>query len=132
MNCMKCGRELEAGEAFCPVCQERMKQRPVKPGIAVLLPHREDPRNAKKQPPRKRMISPDEQISLLKKHNRRLAYLLIVCIVIIAMLGVISGHVVKQLGIQKLLGQNYSTIVQTEPVTESTGETGDETVVPST
>ena len=132
MNCMKCGRELEAGEAFCPVCQERMKQRPVKPGIAVLLPHREDPRNAKKQPPRKRMISPDEQISLLKKHNRRLAYLLIVCIVIIAMLGVISGHVVKQLGIQKLLGQNYSTIVQTEPVAESTGETGGETVVPST
>ena len=132
MNCMKCGREMEAGDAFCPVCQERMKQRPVKPGTAVLLPHREDPRNVRKQQPRKRMISPDEQISLLKKHNRRLAYLLIVCIVIIAMLGVISGHVVKQLGIQKLLGQNYSTIVQTEPVTESIGETGGETIVPST
>ena len=113
MNCMKCGRGLEAGEAFCSVCQERMKQRPVKHGTAVILPHRDDPRN-------------------MKKHNRRLAYLLIVCIVIIAMLSVLSGHVAKQLGIQKLLGQNYSTIVQTEPSAEPTGETGTETVAPST
>ena len=132
MNCMKCGRGLEAGEAFCPVCQERMKQRPVKPGTAVILPHRDDPRNTKKQQPRKRMIPADVQVSRLKKHNLRLAYLLIVCIVIIAMLSVLSGHVAKQLGIQKLLGQNYSTIVQTELSAEPTGETGTETVAPST
>lgn len=127
MNCMKCGRELEAGEVFCAQCREHMSRHPVKPGTAVVLPPRKDPYTAKKQPARKKTLTTEEQNVLLRKHNRRLAYLLIVAIVVIALLGVLSGHVVKQLGIQKFLGQNYSTIVQTEPAAESTADATEQT-----
>ena len=132
MNCMKCGQEVKPGEAFCASCLEHMKRYPVKPGTAVVLPSRKESSSAKKPGSRKRILTSDEQISLLKKYNRRLAYLLIVAIVIIAMLGVLSGHVVKQLGVQKFLGQNYSTIVHTEPPSETADETAAQTDIPTT
>lgn len=121
MNCLKCGREMESGDAFCPVCQERMKRYPVKSGTAVVLPSRKDPQNIRRQPPRKRTPSAEEQVALLKRHNQRLAGILVLCVLIIALLGVISGYAIQKLGMQKLLGQNYSTFVQTEPSEEASG-----------
>lgn len=123
MNCMKCGREAEIGNAFCPGCMERMKQYPVRPGTAVILPSRKEPQQIKKQTPRKRTLSLEEQITLLKKHNQRLAYLLIILVLLLAALGVLCGFAVRELSIQKLMGQNYSTITQMDPSEDGAVET---------
>ena len=40
MYCMKCGREIEDGQAFCGDCLAVMEKYPVKPGTAVILPKR--------------------------------------------------------------------------------------------
>lgn len=123
MNCMKCGRETETGNAFCPVCMERMSQYPVRPGTAVVLPSRKEPQPVRKQTPRKRTLSSEEQINLLKKHNQRLAYILIILVLLLTALSVICGFAVKEIGMLKLIGQNYSTITQTEPSEDSAVDT---------
>ena len=128
MKCMKCGREAEPGQVFCPECLEKMEKCPVKPGTAVVLPSRQDPQ-IKKQAPRKRVLSVEEQNVLLRKHNRRLAYLLIAAIAVIAVLMALTGRVVNELDVKKFWGQNYSTVVNTEaPVETDSSETATETV----
>ena len=123
MNCMKCGRETEKGNAFCPVCMERMRQYPVRPGTAVVLPSRKEPQPVRKQAPRKRTLSSEEQINLLKKHNQRLAYILIILVLLLMAMGATCGLVVREIGMLKLIGQNYSTITQTDFSESSTVET---------
>lgn len=128
MNCMKCGREMEPGQVFCPECLEKMEKCPVKPGTAVVLPPRQNSQ-ARKQIPRKRVLSVEEQNLLLRKHNRRLAYLLIVAIAAIAVLMALTGRVVSELDVKKFWGQNYSTIVNTEaPADTDSTEMATETI----
>lgn len=131
MNCMKCGRETAGDNAFCPTCLEQMQRYPVKPGTAVVLPSREESKTTKKSSPRKKSLTAEEINLVLKRRNRRLAYLLIVAVVVIGLMGVLSGHVIKQLGVQKFLGQNYSTIVSTTPSETVSETTPDSTAVPA-
>lgn len=41
MNCLKCGREIQQSQVFCPACQEVMQNYPVKPGTVIHLPQRD-------------------------------------------------------------------------------------------
>ena len=108
MTCMKCGREIEADQAFCSQCLELMAQYPVKPDIVVKLPrHQDDP--PKKSPSRKRNRTPEEQIALLKRRNRWLTATTCLLLVISVILAFLSVDFFRQLDMQKLLGQNYST-----------------------
>ena len=108
MNCMKCGREIEGDQAFCPKCLEQMAQTPVKPGVVINLPNRSDPA-LKKPAPRKRERTPAEEIQRLKKMIIRLIVALCLVSVIAAVLAFLSIDVLKQLDVQRFLGQNYST-----------------------
>lgn len=72
MNCMKCGRDIPQGQVFCDSCLEVMKKYPVKPDAAIQLPRRSLQNAVKKQPARRRPLSPEEQIPLLKRSIRRL------------------------------------------------------------
>ena len=65
--CMKCGRERPENQVFCDKCLADMALHPVKPGVVVLLPHR-DEAPAKPAPKRRHpALPPEEQVKKLKK-----------------------------------------------------------------
>lgn len=108
MNCMKCGRESSDDQAFCPKCLEQMACHPVRPDVVVQLPLRQEI-PLKKAPSRKKVLALEEQLQRLKRKNRRLTAVL--CVLLAASLFLFSltiGHF-RQLDVQKILGQNYTT-----------------------
>ena len=84
MNCMKCGREIPQGQVFCDGCLEVMKKYPIKPDTAVQLPRRNLQSAVKKQPARRRPLSPEEQIPPLKRSIRRLKIAVAVLVLLLA------------------------------------------------
>ena len=109
MNCIKCGREFDSDQAFCPHCLEQMAKNPVKPDVIINLPNRPD-LSQKKQMPRKRVRTPEEQIRSLKKVNMYLIVGLCLMTLVIGMLALVSLDFFRQLDMQRVLGQNYSTV----------------------
>ena len=108
MNCMKCGREIGEDQVFCPKCLELMDLHPVKPDVVVKLPLRmEAP--SKKYMPRKKALTPEEQILRLKRRIRWLTGWICLLLLLVAILTYISVDFFRQLDVQKFLGQNYST-----------------------
>ena len=109
MNCMKCGREIDGDQVFCPKCLESMAQHPVKPDVVIKLPQRKET-PVKKSVPRKKPRTPEEQIRMLTRRNRLLTAIL--CFLLATSLLFLSLCIdyVRQLDVQKLLGQNYSTV----------------------
>lgn len=110
MTCMKCGRDIEEGQVFCPGCLEDMAKYPVKPGIAVQLPGRkEGPAPKKAHPKRKQPPTPEEQVRTLKKRLRAVVILWLVTLALLAV--TIYPTVEFFLGKTLVLpGQNYTTI----------------------
>lgn len=113
MNCLKCGREIDDSQAFCPKCLELMEQCPVKPDVVVQLPNRQE-EQARKSAHRKKLRTPEEQIARLKRRNRWLTVL--VCLLLLAsmFLAYLSIDFFRRLDVQKFLGQNYSTAETTK------------------
>ncbi|MBQ8834768.1 MAG: zinc ribbon domain-containing protein [Oscillospiraceae bacterium] len=115
MNCMKCGREIEAGQVFCGECLAEMEKYPVKPGIAIQLPKPREIPIYKKAMPRRRAATPEEQIKRLRRVIRILAALLLLCCILIGLM--VYPTVSTLLAESKPKpGQNYSS------VTDSTAE----------
>lgn len=83
MYCLKCGRDTPGEQVFCEACLEGMKQFPVKPGTAVTLPSRRNDSEIKKQQSRKRPVSPEEQVLLLRKRLRRSRIALLILILLL-------------------------------------------------
>ena len=109
-TCMKCGRERPADQVFCEKCLADMREHPVKPGVVVLLPRREE--TPTKPAPKRRTpaLSPEEQVQILKKRVTALV------ITVLLLLGSTVG--LGWLVVQDWLedqntspkpGQNYST-----------------------
>lgn len=109
MNCMKCGREFEGDQAFCPACLETMSQYPVKSDVVVTLPKRTDS-VPKKTSIRRKIRTPEEQIERLKRKNRRLTILLCLVSVIALLLGCLAVGVLRELDVQRFLGKNFTTV----------------------
>ena len=106
MYCMKCGRETTSEAVFCDSCLKSMAQYPVKPGTAIHLPQHKSGAD-KKPAPRKRTVSPEEQILALKKTLRRSR----VCIVVLLLvLSLASLLLVREFadGDMPVIGQNYT------------------------
>ena len=40
MLCLRCGREIEEDQVFCPQCESDMEKHPVKPNTVVTIPER--------------------------------------------------------------------------------------------
>ena len=115
MNCMKCGREIRSGEVFCEDCLLGMGRYPVNPNTPVILPKREVQVVAKK-PVRKKVVSPEIQIAILK-HRVRLLSVLLVAVSLLAALLVYPA--VKYLMEDHFLpGQNYKSIISKTSTTE--------------
>lgn len=127
MQCMKCGRDVENGEVFCKACLEHMAEYPVKPGTVVQLPHRTAEPAPKKQPTRRKMLPPEEQLSLLKRLSRMLAAALVLAILLCGGLGYFAVNQYLENRDKQAMGQNYSAITTEPPVAETTepaAETG--------
>lgn len=110
MTCMKCGREVEEGQVFCPECLAVMAKYPVKPGIAVQLPHRKDgPAPKKAHPKRRQPLKPEEKIQAMKKWMRFLLtmWLITLLLLIAAMFPTVEYFLGNSF---RLPGQNYSTV----------------------
>lgn len=105
MFCLKCGRETENEQAFCLDCQKEMARYPVDPNTVVHLPV---PNKSSPKKPVKRRIVPDEQIRLLKRRNRFLTGLILVCLIALIFLAIPMVRGVQTSKFQ--IGQNYSTI----------------------
>ena len=88
MHCMKCGREIQEQQVFCPDCLAHMAQNLVKPGTVVKLPHRSTAVLSKKRSAgRKRDLKPEE----LVLHQRKLIRRLIFALFVAALLLIASG-----------------------------------------
>ena len=118
MQCMKCGRDLTAGEVFCDECRKTMEKYPVKPGTVVQLPHRVTESAVKKQPPRRRTLSPEDQLVLLKRMARKIALALVLSILLCAGLGYLAITQLLDNKEKQAPGQNYHAAVSatTAPV----------------
>lgn len=122
MNCMKCGREVESEQVFCEACLLEMKKYPVSPNAAVHLPIRPKSASARKAQSRRRGVSPEEQVKVLKKRVWVLAGALTVSIVLIlALLHPAVNYFLKNYHLRP--GQNYTTVVSTTVPVETTEET---------
>ena len=109
MNCMKCGRETAEGQVFCSKCQELMAQHPVKPDVVIKLPQRQEI-SPRKPVPRKKSWNPEEQVLLLKRKNRWLTVIASLLLIFSLLLFSLCVDYFRQLDVQNLLGQNYSTV----------------------
>ena len=110
MGCMKCGRDVQEQEVFCPTCLERMERYPVRPGTVVLLPRRRDQAAPRKlHVHRKPATPPEEQVKLLR---RMILGLTAVIMVLALLLGILAYPAVSYLIESEsfLPGQNYSTM----------------------
>lgn len=108
MNCMKCGREIDAEEAFCPICLELMEKCPIRPDVVVQLPNRQES-PAKKATSRKRPLTAEEMVQKLKKRNRVLIILSALLLCAIIALTILSVDALRELDVQRFLGKNYNT-----------------------
>lgn len=111
MTCMKCGREIPAGQVFCDSCLEVMEKYPIKPDTVVQLPRRSTQPVQKKQPSRRKQLTPEEQVPLLKRTCRRLMLCVIALLLILSATAVVivlhlQGHSVE---LPKLPGYHNTT-----------------------
>ena len=111
MNCVKCGREIEENQVFCPDCLTEMDGYPVKPGIVVHIPKHSGADEEKKSLIRKKpILTPEEQIRKLKRRllwaRMTVAALLLAC----GILCFVVGKVAVELDFYRIIGQNYSTV----------------------
>lgn len=112
LNCMKCGRDIEEGQVFCPACLEDMARYPVKPGIAIQLPpHKTGPAPKKPHTKRRQPPKPEEKILAMKKWMRFLLamWLITLALLIAAMFPTVEYFLGNTF---HLPGQNYSTITE--------------------
>lgn len=114
MNCMKCGRDIESGQAFCTGCLEKMKEYPVNQDVPVRLPRRKIP-TAIKKTPRYRVPSPEERIAALSRRLRAMTIALILTLILCGAMAFCTAHFI--VNPPRRSGQNYSTI--TPPVTSN-------------
>ena len=110
MNCMKCGVEIPETQVFCDHCLALMEQCPVRAGIHVHLPKRARTEEPPKRPTKKkRVLSPEEQISALHIKVLRLR---LVAVILAFILCVISSFlffkVYEDYTVPDLTGRNYT------------------------
>ena len=129
MNCLKCGQNIAEDQLFCESCLEVMKRYPVKPNIAIQLPHRDAHSAVKRsQPKRRQAPTAEEKLQTTRRFLRRI---LVLWLITLALLIASLYPAVKYLAGDRirLPGQNYSTY-STAP-TESTAPS-EQTTPPET
>lgn len=112
MNCLKCGREIDGSEVFCPGCLENMAHSPVKPGTPVILPVRQP---KERKVPAKPQPKPEATIAALNKTIRRLRLTVaILCVLLALTVGALSFFLYRSYT-EVDIGSNYNTAEPSEP-----------------
>ena len=112
MNCMKCGREIDESQVFCPECLAEMEKHPVKPGTVVQLPYIHSYQTVKKPAQRRKpALSLEEQVKALRRRVRALALALALAIALLASIGYMIFRQYEKMENKVLPGQNYSSAV---------------------
>ena len=114
MQCMKCGREIPAGEVFCEECLAEMAGYPVKPGTVVTLPNRPKQTTPKKTAAHRPAVSLEEQVKKQGKIIRALSWLLTLSIAMLIGVGALTVSLLTEETEQVLPGQNYSAEGETK------------------
>lgn len=110
MNCLRCGRETTNQQVFCDACLQDMARHPVKPDAPIHLPVH-TPREEPRKPPRrkKKVLSPEEMLPVLRRRIRRLTVAVVVLILLLA--GAVTGvFLMKNLQTVPNIGQNYRSV----------------------
>lgn len=116
MACLKCGRDTAEGQVFCPDCLAQMTRYPVQPGTIIQIPNRKS--SAHRRTAKRRSLTPEEQVKLLRARLRTLTVLFLV----VLLLAVGSSALVIRALVRRRLptGQNYSsTNISTISTSES-------------
>lgn len=116
MYCLKCGKETTESHVFCDRCLDTMEKYPVKPETAVHLPHREMSVPVKKAPQRKRKLTAEEQVSMLKKTTRRLiAAVAVLCVILGLTTGLLVHNLLNRKPVTTVVGRNYTINTNQQP-----------------
>ena len=108
MYCMKCGREVENGQVFCPDCLVQMELEPIPIRAAVKIP-RQPSNNSRTRRP---AIHYEEEVRRLEKANERMR----IWVILLSMAAILLAMAVYHKEVARVvedLGKNYS-IVETQ------------------
>ena len=105
MECIKCGRETQAGQTFCDECLQQMAKHPVKPGTPVHLPVRPA---SEKAASRKRERTPAQVIGDLQKMIRWLTVTIAILSVLLCATAVFLLHALDAQNAKSAPGRNYT------------------------
>ena len=114
MNCLKCGKEIDERQVFCPHCLEIMQAYPVKPGAVIHLPNREVPA-AEKKAPRQKELRPDDQLIQLRKLTHGLTATIALLSLLLCLTAGMLIHTLSNTSNQPAIGKNYTTTYPKNP-----------------
>ena len=83
MACMKCGKKTKDEQVFCTECLAVMEQYPVKRDIHIQLPSRANDRPGKRERRRKRNLTPEEMVVILRSRVRRQRWIIFVLVILL-------------------------------------------------
>lgn len=116
---MKCGRETENEQVFCDTCLAVMDKYPVKPGIVIHLPRREEA-PAKKAAPGRAARPLEEQVARQRKVIRRLRFAVVVWFILFGLAAATVLYLLDRQGSQpeqtlpEAEGRNYHVVATSE------------------
>ena len=107
MQCLKCGKTTKDEQVFCPQCLGVMDNYPVKPDVRVQLPNRSVRPLPKKTGKKRRALSAEEQVMVLRSRQRRLTA---VVALLVILLGVACLLLVRNIFVPETpeWGTNYT------------------------
>ena len=107
MACIKCGKKTQEEQCFCDRCLSVMEAYPVKQDVRIQLPNRPVIQETKKSGRRRRALSAEEQLPILRRRVRRLR---LVALALVVLLGVAVFLLVKSPAVKEKApdGQNYT------------------------
>lgn len=109
MTCMKCGKAIALGQAFCKDCLEDMEHYPVNPGTPVQIPTQPPVTLPRRTPRTKKAKKPEEQILRLRKIIRRQGLIIFLLMVMLIVLGIYTLTQLNSPAQPIRPGENYIT-----------------------
>lgn len=109
MACLKCGKKTEGEQVFCPACLTVMEAHPVKKDVHIQLPNRKERALPKRTGRKRRALSAEEQLPLLKKRqNRLIALIVLLALLLGAAVGLLIFTLTAPEELKSEWGSNYS------------------------
>ena len=108
MNCLKCGRETQQSQVFCPACQEVMQNYPVKPGTVIHLPRRDTAVLEKKPAPEQWEERSDDQLPKLRRLTRWLTATIALLSLLLCIATGMLIHTLNMNDNSSTIGRNYT------------------------